>query len=562
MAVSNLHYDVAVIGGGMVGLGFAIELKKSRPQTSIIVLEKAASPPFKVGESLTSTATAYLRELGLTDQVMRRECRSKFGQSFWWTGQDSADVGYYIDSRVGETYHVERRPVEITLGRAAERLGVEIRRGVTARIASLGADGSVLDCESAGDRYAVRAAVVCDASGTAAVIPRVLGYHQPGPVAGFNTTAYYGYFRARPGSADSISSHIVNSTSHICFPQGWMWVIALTSWEQTPDARLGELADYLLDHRGSPDSEILSRADLAARLGCRYEEIVSIGVTVRDDDDTARALPAGERFTHYVSRYPGLAQVMEGFQLVTPYGVKYKQRRSIAYHSTQVAGDGWIAMGDAVTLVNPLFSPGMKDGLKMALAAAPIVAAALDGGRADRAHFSSYEETVGNLVSVAFRETEMLYRGFRYSSTYERTMSLRTLVGALIILKLGRLPIPPPVWDPIWRRYLDVLDRVISVERQAEAESWAEPRWAEELDAVIGPFVAWMSNREIVQRAHLGDILSYYTDDLEPRYGSDVFRYSPAGRKCPGCDLLAEVSLSCCPRCGVSMNAAIPAQAI
>ena len=55
------------------------------------------------------TATAYLRELGLTDQVMRRECRSKFGQSFYWTGRDSAEVGYYIDSRVGETYHVERR---------------------------------------------------------------------------------------------------------------------------------------------------------------------------------------------------------------------------------------------------------------------------------------------------------------------------------------------------------------------------------------------------------------------------------------------------------------------
>ena len=168
MAGSDLRYDVAVIGGGIVGLGFAIWLREQRPQTSIVVLERQPSPSFKIGESLTSTTTKYLRELGLTDQVMRALCRSKFGQSFWWTGYGSADVGHHLSSRVGETYHVERRPVEITLARRAERLGIEIRRGVTVRVDQLGRNGSVLSCEPVtGDKFSTHARIVCDASGPA-----------------------------------------------------------------------------------------------------------------------------------------------------------------------------------------------------------------------------------------------------------------------------------------------------------------------------------------------------------------------------------------------------------
>jgi Kef-type K+ transport system membrane component KefB len=63
--VQSRQCDVAVIGGGIAGLGFAIWLKKERPQTSIAVLEKAPSPPFKIGESLTSSTTQFLRDLGL-----------------------------------------------------------------------------------------------------------------------------------------------------------------------------------------------------------------------------------------------------------------------------------------------------------------------------------------------------------------------------------------------------------------------------------------------------------------------------------------------------------------
>ena len=50
----ELYYDVAVIGGGAVGLGYAIRVKRDNPELRVLVLEKAKEPRFKIGESTLS----------------------------------------------------------------------------------------------------------------------------------------------------------------------------------------------------------------------------------------------------------------------------------------------------------------------------------------------------------------------------------------------------------------------------------------------------------------------------------------------------------------------------
>jgi len=50
------EYDVVIIGGGLAGLTLAAQLKKVRPATSVLVLERNRFPApeaaFKVGESV------------------------------------------------------------------------------------------------------------------------------------------------------------------------------------------------------------------------------------------------------------------------------------------------------------------------------------------------------------------------------------------------------------------------------------------------------------------------------------------------------------------------------
>ena len=37
-------------------------------------------------------------------------------------------------------------------------------------------------------------------------------------------------------------------TNHICFPEGWVWVIRLPSWQGSPIPNLLDMIHYLLDH--------------------------------------------------------------------------------------------------------------------------------------------------------------------------------------------------------------------------------------------------------------------------------------------------------------------------
>ena len=57
------HYDVAILGGGLAGLTLAIQLKQTRPETSVVVLEKREGPAplaaFKVGESTVPAGAHY-----------------------------------------------------------------------------------------------------------------------------------------------------------------------------------------------------------------------------------------------------------------------------------------------------------------------------------------------------------------------------------------------------------------------------------------------------------------------------------------------------------------------
>jgi flavin-dependent dehydrogenase len=560
MATDSRDVDVAVIGGGPVGVVFATLLKRARPGTSVVVLERRPEPHFKIGESLLSTPTRHLRQLGLSDAALRRLFRSKFGQSFWWTGMNSPGIGYHLDSRdMGETYHVERRPLEMLLTRMAERAGVEVRTGIRVSVGELGATGNVLLCRTEdGGQFAVRANMVCDASGPAAIVPRALGHYR-NDAPGFNCTAYYGYFRRAPGPEPEIPYWTLNTSNHICFPQGWMWVIALASWERTSDQDLSSMVDYLLDHLDAPDIDLPPRADLGVHFGgTPPDDIVSIGVTVRDDEDTARHLPPGQRFQHYIDRYPGLAEFMSGYELVEhPYATiqRFTQYRGIAHHTVQATGDGWLAMGDAAVFVNPLFAPGLKDGFKLAHAAVPLMAAALDSGDFSGEQFADYERQAADLASLAFDENEMLYRGFRHGQTYQQTTALRLTMGALIVLRLGKLPIPPATWEQIWGRYRAVLAQVVLTERVADSEAWSQQRWTTALDADINPFLAWLRTQDVVRQAQLGRIFTHYTDDLTYRETGERQGYTP-NDLCAGCGVLVPATLQRCPGCGLQVRVA------
>ncbi|KAI6342793.1 hypothetical protein MCOR25_011163 [Pyricularia grisea] len=126
---------------------------------------------------------------------------------------------------------------------------------------------------------------------------------------GFNTDAFWGYF-TYPDDESEIPFRLYEGchTNHICFPEGWFWVIWILSWQGNPTARLMDMLTYLLDcaDAGVPGDQIPSTAKVTKMFGLKYpEDLSSYGST-----------EAEQKFYYFVRKYPLINEFMSHFTLI------------------------------------------------------------------------------------------------------------------------------------------------------------------------------------------------------------------------------------------------------
>src|SRR5215211_4248285 len=132
------RYDVAILGGGLAGLTLAIQLKRERPDTSIVVLEKREGPAplaaFKVGESTVSSGSYYYAtSVGMEDHL-RQEHVVKAGLRFFLPAGDNDDITARVESGPPrnppfDNYQSDRGLLENGLASRARSLGVDLLQG-------------------------------------------------------------------------------------------------------------------------------------------------------------------------------------------------------------------------------------------------------------------------------------------------------------------------------------------------------------------------------------------------------------------------------------------------
>jgi flavin-dependent dehydrogenase/AcrR family transcriptional regulator len=415
--------DVVVLGAGPVGTVFASFLKQMRPKTSILVLDRQNEPGHKIGESTLSGFCKATRSIGIRPEVMQRLFYPKNGLGFLHVTeatQDFTQAPEYVLETFDQTFQVERRVLDGLLIANAERLGVQVMQGAQMALpkSKLGAAGNVVTYEVGARSFRVRAPLLVDASGPAGVVSRALTLRTDEDVA-FQTSSVWTYFSgikplaSYPGWKSKAQFPRDQYTQHLCFREGWLWYIPVVSWQGAPTANLNKVFDRVLGSaRGVP-----ARDELQSAFACPAQDIVSIGLSLRSDRDPRIAEDPRGAFEHYARRYPAIRQLLAGAtNLEDHYGAStsFMSRLNYRGHARQVAGDGWLLVGDAAFFVDPLISPGLTGGVAGAFRAALAAAKALDAGDFRRTAFLEYEAFIGELQPALERDNELVYMSFNH----------------------------------------------------------------------------------------------------------------------------------------------------
>lgn len=240
------EHDVSIIGGGVSALTLALEIRRARPTTRILVIEPKPHPvpeiTHTVGESTVEVSAHYLRDrLGLGNHLSTAHIR-KMGLRMFFSDDRNTDIAQRVElgssSFVPQvTYQVDRGRLENELNRRCLAEGVEIVRG-RVRPVELGSGDrphriSLQDGDSVSH---TTARWVVDASGRNRVLPRQLDLKQPNEhhcnAVWFRVATEIDIGRWSDDAAWQgrlVEGDRAMSTNHLMGEGYWVWLIRLAS---------------------------------------------------------------------------------------------------------------------------------------------------------------------------------------------------------------------------------------------------------------------------------------------------------------------------------------------
>ncbi len=350
-------FDVVVVGGGPGGASVATFLAMEGVRVGLF--ERERFPRFHVGESLMPAAIPVLERLGVRHDVEAAGFQVKYGAMFFDQASGQAQTFYFLPGQrwPNYTYEVPRAAFDTLLLDNARRRGVTVLQPATVETVDIDADGVTVTASTEGGSVTARAALVVDASGRASLIAARLGRRRRIPNLG--KVALFAHFRG----AERLPGKDEGNIRIYVFDDGWFWWIPLAG------------------------------------------DLTSVGAVLHAR--TVRAWPGSseELYVDVIRRCPVVAE-----QLVAAERVSIVHREAnFAYDNAPAVGDRFVAVGDAITFVDPIFSGGVYIAMRSGELAAQSILQALRRGRFEARHFAAYERRVRRGVAPLFRFIHKYY---------------------------------------------------------------------------------------------------------------------------------------------------------
>ena len=327
--------DVVVIGGGPAGATTATLLADAGHRVTLF--ERETFPRFKIGESLIPGSYDVLARLGMLDRLAESPFTKKHSVQFF-TGDGRAGKPFYFSeidpSPRSQTWQVLRSEFDQMMLENARQHGVEAHEGALVQDVLFEDDRAVGVRATLADGDApvtVRSRVVVDATGQRALLARKLGLKETDPC--LRMAAIFTHFEGgqRGAGIDEGATLILHTENQ----DSWFWYIPLQD-DRVSVGVVGPI-DYLIKGRqGDPQK-------------------------VFDEERT---------------RCPGLVPKLTDARQVTDI----KVLNDFSYVSREVAGDGWVLVGDACGFLDPMYSSGVLLALRSGELAAEAIDTALAAG--------------------------------------------------------------------------------------------------------------------------------------------------------------------------------------
>src|SRR5438132_1487046 len=397
--------DVVVIGGGPAGSTVSTLL--AQHGCKVKLFERERFPRFHIGESLIPETYWVFERLKMLDKMRASPFVKKYSVQFINAEGKLSAPFYFHDNKPHEcsqTWQVIRSEFDLLMLQNAEEQGVEVHQATRVLDVLFDNDRAVgvrIQKED-GSKEEVRARVVVDASGQSTMLQNRFKLRLWDPV--INKCAIWTYWQGayRDSGRDEGATLVVQTTNK----QGWFWYIP--QHDNTVSVGVVAPFDYLFKGRGSHE----------------------------------------QTYNEEVEACPAVKKRLAGAQRATGYCAT----KDYSYRSKQVAGDGWVLVGDAFGFLDPLYSSGVLLALKSGELAADAIAEGLAKGDVSAAQLGKWGDAFNRGVDRMRRLVCEYYDGFSFGKFVKTFPNLKGKVTDLLIGDLFTDRVDE-VWGPMESLY-------------------------------------------------------------------------------------------------------------
>src|SRR5436190_1283900 len=397
--------DVIVIGGGPAGSTVSTLIAQKGYRVELF--EREHFPRFHIGESLIPETYWVLGRLNMLDKMRNSHFVKKHSVQFVNSSGKLSAPFYFWDNKPHEcsqTWQVVRSEFDRMMLDNAREHGVEAHEGVQVTdvlfegrraigIRIRAGDGSIRE---------VRAKVIVDASGQSGLLQQKFKLRVWDPT--LNKGAIWTYWEGayRDTGRDEGATMVIQTANR----QGWFWYIPL------------------------------------------HDNRVSVGVVAPFDHLFKGRVSHEQTYQEEVARCEAVKSRISGARRLTGYFAT----RDYSYRASQLAGDGWVLVGDAFAFLDPLYSSGVLLALKSGEMAADAIVEGINSGDVSAAQLGKWGPAFNKGVDRMRRLVCEFYDGFSFGKFMKAYPDLKGTVTDLLIGDLFDERVDK-VWGPLESLY-------------------------------------------------------------------------------------------------------------